>query len=86
MSTPKNPGKQTDATAEDEEASHVQSEELARSTTEEEPTEGDLVGGGAAGAAVGGLVGGAGGALIGGVLGLTRGALREGGKKKRSGW
>lgn len=53
---------------------------------EEDASERDLLGSGAAGAAVGGLLGGAGGAALGGMLGLTGGALREGGKKKRRSW
>jgi predicted lipid-binding transport protein (Tim44 family) len=86
MSASKKDNKQAGTTAEKEEAPQVQSGEPERSAAEEEPTEGDLLGGGAGGAVIGGLVGGAGGAAIGGMLGLTRGALREGGKKKRSGW
>ena len=71
--------------AEEEDATQIQSEP-DRLAEEDEPTEGDLLGDGAVGAVVGGLLGGGGGAAIGGMLGLTRGASREGGRKKRRGW
>ena len=45
--------------------------------------EGELVGGGVKGAAVGGFLGGAAGAAIGGMFGLVGGALRDGEKKRR---
>jgi len=76
-------------TTQEEEAVQAQSDEPnepKRSTAEGKPMEGDLLGNGAAGAAIGGLLGGAGGAAIGGVLGLMRGAVWGDGKKKRSGW
>jgi hypothetical protein len=45
--------------------------------------EGELVGGGVKGAAVGGFLGGPAGAAIGGMFGLVGGALRDGEKKRR---
>lgn len=48
--------------------------------------DGDVVGGGAKGAGIGGLIGGAGGAAIGGIGGLIGGALGEGKKRRGKGW
>ena len=82
MSKPKKDNKRAPKTVEQQEPPAAREE---GDVSERSSPEGEIVGGGFKGAAVGGFLGGAAGATIGGMFGLVGGALRDG-EKKRSRW